>query len=73
MGRMSFGLLPRVILAVAAGLVLGQYVGPTFVRWCATFNALFGQFLGFSIPLIILGLVAPGIADLGKAAGVSSP
>ncbi len=62
----KFGLLPRVILATVAGWGLGQYVGPTFVRWCATFNTLFGQFLGFSIPLIVLGLVAPSIADLGK-------
>ena len=65
----NFGLLPRVVLAIVAGLVLGQHVGPTFVRWCATFNILFGQFLGFSIPLIILGLVAPGIAELGKGGG----
>ena len=65
----KFGLLPRVILAIIAGLVLGQSVGSTFVGWWATFNGLFGQFLGFSIPLIILGLVAPGIADLGKSGG----
>lgn len=30
---------------------------------------MFGNFLGFIIPLLILGLVAPGIADLGKGAG----
>ena len=65
----KFGLLPRVIVAIAAGLLLGQYVDPSFVRFCATFNALFGQLLGFSIPLIILALVAPGIAELGKSGG----
>ena len=65
----NIGLLPRVILAIIAGLVLGQFVGTTFVRWFATFNVLFGQFLSFSIPLIIIGLVAPGIAELGKSGG----
>ena len=30
---------------------------------------MFGNFLNFIIPLLILGLVAPGIADLGKGAG----
>ncbi len=39
------------------------------VRAALTFNALFGQFLGFVIPLLIFGLVAPGIADLGRGAG----
>ena len=65
----NFGLLPRVILAIIAGLVLGQFVGVTFVHWFATFNVMFGQFLSFSIPLIILGLVTPGIAELGKNGG----
>ena len=65
----KFGLLPRVILAIILGLTLGQWVSPIFVRCLATFNGLFGQFLGFAVPLIILGLVAPGIADLGRSGG----
>ena len=65
----KIGLLPRVILAIILGMVLGPYVGPVFVRCCATFNGLFGQLLGFTVPLIILGLVAPGIADLGRSGG----
>lgn len=39
------------------------------VRMFVTFNALFGQFLEFAIPLIIVGLVAPAIADIGRGAG----
>lgn len=35
----------------------------------ATFNSIFGNFLGFVIPLIIVGFVAPGIGDLGDGAG----
>ena len=70
--KMNFskiGLLPRVILAIILGMTLGPYVDPIFVRCCATFNGLFGQLLGFAVPLIILGLVAPGIADLGRSGG----
>ena len=33
------------------------------------FNSIFSNFLSFAIPLIIVGLVAPGIADLGSGAG----
>ena len=39
------------------------------VRCFVTFNGIFSQFLGFVIPLIIVGLVAPAIADIGKGAG----
>ena len=67
--KIKFGLLPRVLVAIATGLVLGGFMPEWFVRIFVTFNELFSQFLGFSIPLIILGLVAPGIADMGKNAG----
>ncbi|MCL2742898.1 MAG: dicarboxylate/amino acid:cation symporter [Planctomycetaceae bacterium] len=66
---LEFGLLPRVALAIILGMSLGCVAGQTFVLVFATFNGFFGQYLGFCIPLIILGLVAPGIADLGKSGG----
>ena len=69
MKKMKPGLLVKVLIAIVAGVLCG-YVFPAWtVRVFATFNGIFSQFLGFSIPLIILGLVAPGIADLGKNAG----
>lgn len=65
----KIGLLPRIIIGIALGIGVG-YVAPMWVaRICATFNTVFGQFLGFLIPLIIVGFVAPAIADLGKRAG----
>lgn len=39
------------------------------MRVFATFNGVFSQFLGFMIPLIIVGLVTPAIADIGRSAG----
>ncbi|MDR1129824.1 MAG: dicarboxylate/amino acid:cation symporter [Prevotellaceae bacterium] len=65
----KFGLLPRVLTAIIAGLVLGNFAPEWSVRIFATFNDLFSGFLGFCIPLIVVGLVAPGIADMGKNAG----
>ena len=67
--RRSFGLLPRILLAIALGIGCSYFFPEWAVRIFATFNDLFGNFLGFAIPLIILGLVAPGIAELGKGAG----
>ena len=63
------GLLPKILIAIALGIGVG-YVCPMWgARLMATFNAVFSQFLGFCIPLIILGFVAPAIADIGAKAG----
>lgn len=63
------GLLPRILIAIVVGIAIG-YVAPMwFARIMATFNAIFSQFLGFMIPMIIVGFVAPAIADIGGRAG----
>lgn len=71
--RMKFlrkiGLLPRVVIAIALGIGCAAFFPTWLARVFATVNGIFGNFLGFSIPLIILGLVAPGIAELGRGAG----
>ena len=71
MKKMKLGLLPRIIIAIALGIVCGLFFPGWIVRIFLTVNSLFGNFLNFIIPLLILGLVAPGIADLGKGAGRS--
>ena len=58
-----------IIIAIALGIVCGLFFPGWIVRIFLTVNSLFGNFLNFIIPLLILGLVAPGIADLGKGAG----
>lgn len=67
--KLKFGLLPRVITAILLGALCGMFLPDWMTRTALTFNAIFGQFLGFIIPLLIFGLVAPGIADLGDKAG----
>ena len=66
---MRFPLLARVIIAIILGIVIGQFLPLDGVRLFATFNGIFGQFLSFIVPLIIVGLVTPAIADIGKGAG----
>ena len=65
----KLGLLPRILIAIVLGVLLGNFLPLGWVRLFATFNGIFGQFLGFLIPLIIVGLVTPAIADIGKGAG----
>lgn len=69
LGKIRISLLGWVAIAIAAGILLGQILPVGIARIFVTFNALFGNFLSFSIPLIILGLVAPAIGELGKGAG----
>lgn len=66
---MKIGLLGRILIAIALGVLLGQVLDLSWVRIFVTFNNVFGQFLGFMIPLIIVGLVTPAIAEIGSGAG----
>lgn len=63
------GLLTKIIIAICLGILFSLFSPVWAVRIFTTINGIFGNFLGFIIPLLILGLVAPGIADLGKGAG----
>ena len=65
----KIGLLPRIAIAIALGVLIGNVLPEGWIRVFVTFNYVFNQFLGFLIPLIIIGLVVPAIADIGRAAG----
>lgn len=69
MKKIKIGLLTKVVAAIILGIASSYIMPNSVVRGFVTFNSIFGNFLGFTIPMIILGLVAPGIADLGKTAG----
>ena len=65
----KIGLLPRIVIAIILGVLMGNVLPEGIVRVFVTFNLMFSQFLGFLIPLIIIGLVAPAIIDIGRSAG----
>ena len=62
-------LLARILIAIFLGIVLGRIMPLWTLSVFTTFNALFSSFLKFLIPLIIVGLVMPAIADIGRSAG----
>lgn len=62
-------LLILILIGIVAGIVCGWFFNEPLTRCFVTFNSLFSNFLGFCIPLIILGFVAPAISDLGGRAG----
>lgn len=69
MKKFHIGLLPRILIAIALGILFGNFLPTMSVRLFVTFNDIFSQFLNFSIPLIIVGLVTIAIADIGRGAG----
>lgn len=73
--KKKLGLLPKLLIAIVLGLVIGTIcqkigdAGELIIQIGATYNSIFGNFLNFCIPLIIIAFVVPGIADLGTGAG----
>lgn len=65
----DWGLLPKVLIAIALGIICSFFFPDVLTRCFITFNSIFSNFLGLFIPIIILGLIAPGIFELGKGAG----
>ena len=73
----KLGLLPRLIIGITLGIIVGLIMNKTqsnivtkmLGAVIGTYTSLFGNLLKFTVPLIILGLITPGIADLGKKAG----
>ena len=63
------GLIVRILMAIAIGALLGNFMPAPGIRVLTTFKGIFSQLVKFLVPLIIVGLVTPAIADTGRAAG----
>lgn len=69
MKKLRIGLLSRIVIAIILGILFGNILPAPLLRLFVTFNGIFSEFLNFSIPLIIVGLVTVAISDIGKGAG----
>ena len=75
MKKLKVGMLGRIVLAILGGVALGFLLahsgglGNVGLRTLKTFNVIFAQLLKFIVPLLILGLVTPSIAEAGRGAG----
>ena len=67
--KTSFGLIPKLIIAIILGILVGLYLPDMVTRIAITFTKIFGAFLNFIIPFMILAFVGKGIADLSEGAG----
>ena len=69
MKKIKLGLFGKIVIAILCGVALGHVLPVFGVRVLKTFNVFFAQVLKFIVPLLILGLVTPAIANAGKGAG----
>lgn len=67
--NLKIGLIPRIIIAITFGVLWGSFAPGALVCAANTFSSFFDQFIRFMVPLIIIGLVTPAIADTGRNAG----
>lgn len=66
---MRSSLLFKIIVAIILGIICSFFFPNGLARVFVTFNGLFGNFLGFFIPVLIFALITPAIAGLGRGAG----
>ncbi|HBW12339.1 MAG TPA: sodium:proton antiporter [Proteiniclasticum sp.] len=71
MKKKKLGLVPKLIIAIVLGILVGQmrFLPEGVLRLPVTFSSIFSTFLSFIIPLMILGFVVVGISDLTEGAG----
>lgn len=71
MKKIKIGLVPKLIIAIILGILFGQLDSlPTIILQIPiTISSLFSSLLSFIIPLMIIGYVIVGIADLTQGAG----
>lgn len=65
----KLGLLPKILIAIVVGILIGQFLPVWFCRIVVTASSIFSTFLKFIIPLMIVAYVTMGIADLKSGAG----
>ncbi|POP30593.1 dicarboxylate/amino acid:cation symporter [Lactonifactor longoviformis] len=58
----------RLLLGVAAGIIIGLIANESFMNVIVTVKYVLGQVITFCVPLIIIGFIAPSITKLGSNA-----
>lgn len=62
-------LVLRLLIGIITGIMIGLFFPEGISRLLYTFTHIFGEFLNYIVPLVIIAFIIPGIADLGDKAG----
>lgn len=64
----KLGLLPRIVICLILGILIGASLPGSIVRIFVTISSLFSLILKFIIPLMIISFISYGIANLASGA-----
>ena len=64
MKKFSKSLIFKLFVAIALGLVIGLFASEPVINVINTIKYVLGQIIFFAVPLIIIGFIAPAIAQL---------
>lgn len=69
MPNKKLGLLPRLGIGIASGIILGLVVPASVMAVLHTIKTILGSIIFFIVPLVIFGFIAPAICSLKNNAG----
>lgn len=69
MSKIKDKLIFKLLISVVLGMIIGQFSSTKNIILLETIKYILGQIIFFTIPLIILGFIAPAIAKLKNNAG----
>ena len=64
----EFGLIIKLLIGIAAGVVIGLFANHAVMEVVVTAKYVMGQFIFYTVPLVILAFIAPAITRLGQNA-----
>ncbi len=67
--KFKLGLLPKLVIGIVLGIIIGQFFPMWFCRVVVTASSIVSTFIKFIIPLMVLAYVTTGIANLKSGAG----
>jgi Na+/H+-dicarboxylate symporter len=62
--KKSFGLIPKLLLGIFIGVLLGLFVSKDVMAIITTIKEILGSFIFFTVPLVIFGFITPAITGL---------
>lgn len=66
--RKDFGLITKLIIGIAAGVAIGLIANNAVMQVVMTAKYVMGQFIFYTVPLVIMAFIAPAIIRLGQNA-----
>lgn len=67
--RFTDSLLFKLIVGIVIGIIIGAIANVPVISVIHTVKAIVGSFIGYVVPLIILGFITPAIVSLKESAG----